>query len=114
MRASRSWRGRAEKFLGTSAAPDTFRANSTRRTASRWIRTATCTWRRTAASAYRSSAWRAGKSRMPHLRLYVPEEWLREDFQRATGFDAKKLLDRLVQVVANFRMENAAVDDKGN
>ena len=51
---------------------------------------------------------------MPHLRLYVPEEWLREDFQRATGFDAKKLLDRLVLVVANFRMENPAKDDHGN
>ena len=51
---------------------------------------------------------------MPHLRLYVPEEWLREDFQRATGFDAKKLLHRLIEVVANFRMENAAVDDQGN
>ena len=45
---------------------------------------------------------------MPHLRLYVPEEWLREDFQRATGFDARKLLDRLVQVVAGLRMENPA------
>ena len=41
---------------------------------------------------------------MPHLRLYVPEEWLREDFQRTTGFDAKRLLDHLVQVVANLRM----------
>jgi hypothetical protein len=51
---------------------------------------------------------------MPHLRLYVPEEWLREDFQRATGFDAKKLLDRLVQVVADYRMENPAKDDQGN
>ena len=53
---------------------------------------------------------------MPHLRLYVPEEWLREDFQVATGFDAKKLLDRLVQVVAGLRMENpeARLDDKGN
>jgi hypothetical protein len=51
---------------------------------------------------------------MPHLRLYVPEEWLREDFQRATGFDAKRLLDRLVQVVADFRMENPATDDQGN
>src|SRR5271165_6611775 len=44
---------------------------------------------------------------MPHLRLHVPEEWLREDFRAATGFDAKKLLDHLVQVVANLRMENA-------
>src|SRR5215467_2504269 len=45
---------------------------------------------------------------MPHLRLYVPEEWLREDFQRSTGFDAKGLLDHLVQVVAGLRMENPA------
>lgn len=43
---------------------------------------------------------------MPHLRLQVPEEWLREDFKAATGFDAKKLLDRLVQVVAGLRMAN--------
>ena len=43
---------------------------------------------------------------MPHLRLYVPEEWLRDDFRQSTGFDAKKLLDRLVQVVADLRMEN--------
>jgi 5-carboxymethyl-2-hydroxymuconate isomerase len=42
---------------------------------------------------------------MPHLRLEVPEEWLREDFRLATGFDAKKLLDRLVEVVAGLRME---------
>jgi hypothetical protein len=47
---------------------------------------------------------------MPHLRLYVPEEWLREDFRLATGFDAKKLLDRLVQVVAGLRMENPAIE----
>ena len=46
---------------------------------------------------------------MPHLRLYVPEEWLREDFKFATGFDAKKLLDRLVQVVADLGMENPEV-----
>ncbi len=45
---------------------------------------------------------------MPHLRLYVPEEWLRDDFRRATGFDAHKLLDHLVQVVADFRMESPA------
>ena len=45
---------------------------------------------------------------MPHLRLYVPEEWLREDFQRTTGFDARQLLDRLVQTVADLRMENPA------
>ena len=43
---------------------------------------------------------------MPHLRLYVPEEWLRDDFRQSTGFDAKKLLDRLVQAVADLRMEN--------
>jgi 5-carboxymethyl-2-hydroxymuconate isomerase len=43
---------------------------------------------------------------MPHLRLEVPEEWLREDFKLATGFDAKKLLDRLVEVVAALRMDN--------
>lgn len=43
---------------------------------------------------------------MPHLRLFVPEEWLRDDFKAATGFDARKLLDHLVQVVANFEMEN--------
>src|SRR5215467_420329 len=49
-------------------------------------------------------------SSMPHLRLYVPEEWLREDFRRTTGFDARKLLDRLVQVVANLRMDNPAPD----
>jgi hypothetical protein len=41
---------------------------------------------------------------VPHLRLYVPEEWLRDDFQRTTGFDAKRLLDHLVQVIANLRM----------
>jgi hypothetical protein len=45
---------------------------------------------------------------MPHLRLYVPEEWLRDEFQRTTGFDATRLLDRLVQVVAGIRMENPA------
>jgi 5-carboxymethyl-2-hydroxymuconate isomerase len=42
---------------------------------------------------------------MPHLRLEVAEEWLREDFRAATGFDAKKLLDHLVEVVAGLRME---------
>ena len=45
---------------------------------------------------------------MPHLRLFVPEEWLREEFQRTTGFDAKKLLDHLVQAVAALRMEDPA------
>jgi len=38
----------------------------------------------------------------------VPEEWLREDFQHTTGFDARKILDRLVQVVADLRMDNPA------
>jgi hypothetical protein len=45
---------------------------------------------------------------MPHLRLYVPEEWLRDEFQRTSGFDAKQLLDHLVQVVAGLRMEDPA------
>ena len=45
---------------------------------------------------------------MPHLRLYVPEEWLGDDFRRTTGFDAEKLLDHLVQTVANFRVPNPA------
>ena len=47
---------------------------------------------------------------MPHLRLYVPSEWLADDFRIATGFDATKLLDLLVQAVANLRMENPAID----
>ena len=47
---------------------------------------------------------------MPHLRLYVPEEWLREDFQASTGFDARRLLDHLVQVVAGLRMESSLPD----
>jgi len=50
---------------------------------------------------------------MPHLRLFVPEEWLRDEFQRRTGFDATKLLERLVEVVANLRMENPARDAAG-
>jgi|SRR5579871_783815 len=45
---------------------------------------------------------------MPHLRLYVPQEWLGEEFRSATGFDARKLLDHLVQVVAGLRMANPA------
>jgi hypothetical protein len=47
---------------------------------------------------------------MPHLILYVPQEWLREDFKAATNFDAEKLLDHLVQVVTNLRMENPAIE----
>jgi hypothetical protein len=45
---------------------------------------------------------------MPHLRLHVPEEMLREDYKQQTGFDAKKLLDHLVEVVAGLRMPSAA------
>ena len=51
---------------------------------------------------------------MPHLRLFVPEEWLSEDFQRTTGFDAHRLLDRLVQVVAGMRMEKPGADGGSN
>jgi len=47
---------------------------------------------------------------MPHLRLYVPQEWLREDFRTATGFDATKLLGLLVEAVGNLRMKNPAGD----
>ncbi len=47
---------------------------------------------------------------MPHLRLYVPEEWLREDFQTSTGFDARRLLDHLVRVVASLHMESSRPD----
>jgi len=47
---------------------------------------------------------------MPHLRLEVPEEWLRDYFRQATGFDAKQLLDHLVQVVANLRMDNPSTE----
>jgi hypothetical protein len=50
---------------------------------------------------------------MPHLRLEVPEEWLREDFKTATGFDARKLLDHLVQVVTGLRMEKAGTGAGG-
>ncbi len=42
---------------------------------------------------------------MPHLRLEVPEEWLQE----SSGFDANKLLDHLVHVVAALRMDNPSV-----
>jgi hypothetical protein len=45
---------------------------------------------------------------MPHLRLEVPEEWLREEFKHSSGFDAHKLLDHLVDTVAAMRMESAA------
>jgi hypothetical protein len=43
---------------------------------------------------------------MPHLRIEVAEEWLRADFIAATGFDAGKLLDHLVQVVAGLKMDH--------
>ena len=47
---------------------------------------------------------------MPHLRLEVPEEWLAESFVQASGFDARALLDHLVEVVTSLRMENAAIE----
>ncbi len=47
---------------------------------------------------------------MPHLRLQVPEEWLREEFTRETGFDAHKLMDHLVETIVNHRMENPAIE----
>ena len=50
---------------------------------------------------------------MPHLRLEVPEEWLRDDFIEATGFDARKLLDHLVEIAAGLRMEKAAIEEPG-
>lgn len=49
---------------------------------------------------------------MPHLRLQIAEEWLREDFIAATGFDAKKLLDHLVKTVSGIRMENALIEKR--
>lgn len=45
---------------------------------------------------------------VPHLRLEVPEEWLHEEFRVATGFDARKLLDRLVETLVNLRMPGVA------
>ena len=47
---------------------------------------------------------------MPQLRLQVPEEWLRDEFRIATGFDASALLDVLVETVANFRMEYSGAE----
>ncbi|MEP7352787.1 MAG: hypothetical protein ABI824_06110 [Acidobacteriota bacterium] len=47
---------------------------------------------------------------MPHLRLQVPEEWLREDSIQTTGFDPKLLLNGLVEQVAALRMENPAIE----
>jgi hypothetical protein len=49
---------------------------------------------------------------MPHLRLELPEEWLRDDFRQTTGFDARKLLDHLVGVVSSIRMDNPAAEAK--
>lgn len=43
----------------------------------------------------------------------MPEEWLRDEFRQSTGFDAKKLLDRLVQVVADLRMDNPSPEAAG-
>lgn len=48
---------------------------------------------------------------MPHLRLEVPEEWLEDDFVESTGFNARKLLDHLVDVVTSLRMPNTAGTD---
>src|SRR6201992_2790273 len=49
---------------------------------------------------------------MPHLRLEVAQEWLTEEFRASSGFDAKKLLDHLVQVISTIRMPNVkAADD---
>ena len=50
---------------------------------------------------------------MPHLRLEVPEDWLRADFIEATGFDAGKLLDHLVEVVAGLRMDKPTIEESG-
>lgn len=44
---------------------------------------------------------------MPHLRLQVPAEWLEDPFIRDTGFDARRLLDHLVEVVCGLQMEKA-------
>jgi hypothetical protein len=44
---------------------------------------------------------------MPQLRLQVPAEWIEEKFVRETGFDAKKLLDHLVEAVCGLQMEKA-------
>ena len=43
---------------------------------------------------------------MPHLRLYVPDEWLADSFRQSTGFNPNGLLDHLVTVVASLRMPN--------
>src|SRR5688572_22366602 len=51
---------------------------------------------------------------MPHLRLEVPEAWLRNEFIEATGVDVRKLLDHLVDVVTSIRMENAAIETRRN
>ncbi len=47
---------------------------------------------------------------MPHLRLEVPEEWLERDFIELTGFDARQLLNHLVDVVADLRMEDVEAE----
>jgi hypothetical protein len=51
---------------------------------------------------------------MPHLRLYVPQEWLADDFRIATGFDATRLLELLVQAVGNLRMDKPSFEDARN
>lgn len=48
---------------------------------------------------------------MPHLRLEVPEEWLQPDFIAQGGFDARALLDHLVEVVTSLKMTDVASPD---
>lgn len=49
---------------------------------------------------------------MSHMRLEVPEPWLTEEFTQKTGFSAFKLLDLLVETIANHKMENPAIEDR--
>jgi phage FluMu protein Com len=49
---------------------------------------------------------------MPHLRLELPEEMLAAEYRERTGFDACALLDILVEVVANYKMEDPATPGK--
>lgn len=48
---------------------------------------------------------------MPHLRLEVPEEWLQPDFVQGGGFDARALLDHLVELVTSLKMPNVSSPD---
>ena len=49
---------------------------------------------------------------MPHLRLEVPEEMLADEYSERTGFNAWELLDLLVKVVANYKMEDPSTPGK--